>query len=115
MSASGGRAAIPINKTFTGSEGVVNVNAGRGRIIGGQVQNTEVSAIYLVFFDALAANVTLGTTLPYYYIAISPGDNDPIVPGGVAEVYFGTAISVACVSTPTGSTQKSCFASILIG
>ena len=96
---------IPLQLSFsTGSHGVRNLQQGRCRIIGGQFYNGDGATRYIVFFNKLAANVTLGTTAPDYWVAVSPGDNDDLVTG-TAEVYFSTALSCAMTTTVTGSTQ----------
>ena len=55
---------------------------------------------FLQVFDSLAANVTLGVTVPKYVLPIpiaTLDDND-------FGVEFDTAISVALTTTPTGNT-----------
>lgn len=100
---------IPLQLAFTtGSHGVRNLQQGRCRIIGGQFYNGDAATRYIVFFNKTAAAVTaaggLGTVAPDYWVAVSPGDNDPLVTGA-AEVYFDTALSCAMTTTVSGSTQ----------
>lgn len=67
------------------------------------VANTTVAAAYLQIFGKAASDVTLGTTVPNHVIPI-------LGTGGIAlnfgEGWFvgGTAMSVACTTTRTGST-----------
>lgn len=67
-------------------------------------QNVSGVQAYVQLFDALAANVTLGTTMPATICPISPGDNEDVVEG----IRFGTAISAAATTTPTGTTAATC-------
>jgi hypothetical protein len=76
----------------------IEVLAHPGRIVEGMAINTGATSGYLVFFDKRAADVTLGTTRPDYYVSVSPGENDPIVNAG--PLFFFTAITVAAVDTP---------------
>ncbi len=59
---------------------------------------------FVQLFDAKAANVTLGTTVAQYTFQCSPGDNEP----ALEDLYFTTAVSVACTTTPTGAVAAPC-------
>jgi hypothetical protein len=63
--------------------------------------NTGAAASYLQFFDALVADVTVGTTTPKFVIPL------PIA-GGLSDTYtlpegFRTGIVIACTVTATGA------------
>lgn len=63
--------------------------------------NSGAAVSYLQFFDALAANVTVGTTVPKFSIPL------PITGGYDAELQlpegFRTGIVIACTATATGA------------
>lgn len=63
--------------------------------------NSGAAASYIQFFDALSANVTVGTTVPKFSIPL------PIT-GGYSDVYslpegFRTGIVIAVTATATGA------------
>lgn len=74
-----------------------------GRVFGWHFDNTANSAkSYVQFFNAAVANVTLGTTTPYFAILVpAQGASDAYM---TVPVEFGTAISIAATTTVTGST-----------
>ena len=59
---------------------------------------------FVQLFNAKAADVTLGTTVAAYTFQVSPGDNED----AIDDLYFSTAVSVACTSTATGATAALC-------
>jgi hypothetical protein len=64
--------------------------------------NTDATnQIFIQFFDALAANVTLGTTVPTFVLAIP---SKGAIFGRCAGILFGTAICIAATSTANGLT-----------
>lgn len=84
------------------------VKATAGTLYGGIVMNLSTSILYLKFYNATAANVTVGTTTPVLTIPIplaNSGDASgfilPIPAQGVA---FSTAI---CVAATTGLADNS--------
>lgn len=63
--------------------------------------NSGAAVSYIQFYDALTADVTVGTTVPTFVIPLPIG-------GGLSDTYvlpegFRNGIVVACTSTPTGS------------
>ena len=87
---------------------VVNIKAGGGRLYAIELNSANAVSEFLQLFDALAANVTLGTTTPKLSLAIPKGISatdvgimDKSWEGGVQ---FNTAISAAVTTTNTGST-----------
>lgn len=63
--------------------------------------NSGASASFLQFFDALEANVTVGTTTPTFVIPLPAAggyDTSLNLPEG-----FRTGIVIACTATATGS------------
>lgn len=59
---------------------------------------------FVQLFDAKAADVVLGTTVARYAFQVSPGDNED----ALGDLYFTTAVSVACTTTPTGAIAAVC-------
>ena len=105
-------AGAPISVMASQLSGVVRGVHGRPcHLVGGQAHSTEVGVAYLVFFDRTTANVTLGTTVPTWFLSVSPGDNDPVRGGPVA---FSTALSIAAVTAPTGATGANIHLNITI-
>lgn len=77
------------------------VKTGAGTLGGAQMWNGSGGTLYIGFYDALVANVTLGTTAPKKVLAC-PATTFcflPIPAGGVA---FGTAITYLCGTAITG-------------
>ena len=66
------------------------------------VSNTNASAVYVQFFDALVANVTPGTTTPTFFLAVpASGVLDGEFPVPPA---FAVGIVICVTTTPTGGT-----------
>ena len=81
---------------------VIAIKASAGHLNFLQCYNPNSSQIYVQAFDATAANVTLGTTVPVQSYPIGPTST-----GGLAPTFgvgFSTAISIAATTTATGST-----------
>jgi len=66
--------------------------------------NAAGVSAFVQLFDALAVNVTLGITVAQYTFQVSAGDNEQVVD----DLYFRTAVSVACTTTPTGAVAAPC-------
>ena len=68
--------------------------------------NANTVDIYVQFFDAAVADVTVGTTTPKWSLLVPAGNG---AQGGIFDeqwqdpVSFGTAISYACTTTATGA------------
>lgn len=84
----------------------VNVKQASGNLYGWLIQNTNASVCYVQVFDSLAANVTLGTTVPKLFIPLGPNTGGPTQssPTQLSTLGFATALSVAATTTPTGNT-----------
>lgn len=81
---------------------VTDIKASAGQLYGWQIGNTNATNVYVQIFNLGHASVTLGTTPPTMSLFIPTGGGATInLPQGIA---FGTAISVACTTTRTGST-----------
>ncbi len=81
-------------------ESVETVSAVPATLFGYTIANSAAAASYIKFYDATAP--TVGTTEPKLVIAVATvdGASQEFV-GGIT---FGTAITVASVTTPEGST-----------
>ena len=67
--------------------------------------NPNATVAYVQVFNVAAASVTLGSTAPNYIVSVPATSNGGYsgLPGGHG-MAFGTAISFAATTTPTGST-----------
>jgi hypothetical protein len=103
------------NATTTGLSSFVNTAASNtvlsikttaGKLYGLHVDNTaNASKTYIQVFNLLAANVTLGTTVPFYaFVILTSGVYD--FAWGEPGITFGTAISFALTTTATGLTAQ---------
>ena len=66
--------------------------------------NPIASAVYVQFFDAKAANVTVGTTTPKQSYGIPASSSSGFVMSPVGD-WYATAISVAATTTATGGSS----------
>jgi hypothetical protein len=87
---------------------VVNVKTAPGGLYGFAIGNTAVTVCFLQIFNATAANVTLGTTVPTLSIPVSL--SSATVSGGISlsfsnsPVAFNTAMSIAGTTQANNST-----------
>lgn len=101
-------AATPVaNASVTNT--AVLVKAGANSLAGYNVSNTNAGTVYVQFFDAATSGaVTVGTTAPYFWIAVPGGS-----PGGVTDglqtvgIPFTNGVVIAVTTTPTGGTAPS--------
>lgn len=84
------------------------VGALPGTVTGWHIVNTTAAIAYVQVFNALAANVTVGTTTPDYVIPVpaSGGAVDILLQGRMIGHSIGCVI--ACTTTRTGSTNAAC-------
>ena len=79
------------------------IKTSNGSVMGWNFINVNSSAVYVKFYNALIANVTVGTTTPVLTVAVpagsatNPGIN-MVTPDLVPFEVFSTAISFACVT-----------------
>ena len=87
----------------------VNVKTTGGSVKAVNASNPNAALSYLQFFNALAANVTVGTTAPFWIMSLGatntanfmgPFGSDPADGDGIEHA---TAISVAATTTPSGN------------
>ena len=87
--------------TTEGDETVQQVSAEEGQVLTFDFYNPNAAVAYVQWFDKLAANVTLGTTVADWYTVIpGVGGRD----WSCEPIPFNTAISFAVTTTATGLT-----------
>lgn len=89
-----------IHRSIDLDESEEEVKATAGTVYGVWFSNLATSTRYLKFYNATAANVTVGTTTPVLTLALPGNANDDIsgviaLPQGIA---FSTAITVAATT-----------------
>lgn len=72
-----------------------------GRVTSYEIYNPGNALAYVQFFDAKAADVTLGTTVPVWIVPV-PAGGRAVGPNDMLR--FQVAISMAAATTATGST-----------
>lgn len=81
-----------------------NVKASSGALYYLAATNTNATVCYIQAFDVVQGSVTLGTTVPKFVLglgaAVGATNFATMTPMGL---YFGTGISVAATTTPTGA------------
>lgn len=70
------------------------------RLVSISFVNPNAAISYIQFFDATAANVTLGTTAPYFTIGVAANST---MQGLIAGRRFATNVCIAATTTATGS------------
>jgi len=93
---------LSIYRSIDIDESEEEVKATAGTVFGCWVTNTATSTRFLKFYNATAANVTVGTTTPVITIGIPGNASDDISANfnaGAHGINFGTAI---CVAATTG-------------
>jgi hypothetical protein len=79
---------------------VAAVTAKSRRIVSMSCFNPGGTLAYIQFFDAARADVTVGTTAPYFVIPLPAGGG---IDGPCGPRQFSTAITYAVTATATGS------------
>lgn len=77
-----------------------DIKTSPGQVYGWNITNFRTSTVYVKFYNATAANVTVGTTTPLFTLAI-PGnasDDTMLSMMGAHGITFGTAISWAATT-----------------
>ena len=89
-------------KSIDLDESEEEVKATAATLYGGIVMNLKASVLYLKFYNATAANVSVGTTVPSLTIPIpTPGTTNGagfLISIPAIGVKFGTALTVACTT-----------------
>ena len=80
---------------------VVAVKTSAGTLGGWYIYNPNTAVAYVQIFDVAQGSVTLNSTRPNLSLGIPPsGAANITIPAGIT---FGTAISIAATTTPSGS------------
>ncbi len=96
----GGAWDVNYNNDVDETEDAVKVAP--GHLGGWAIGNEDETHVYVHFYDALIADITVGTTLPKITICVAPNDGDSVsFPNGI---FFETAIAVAATTTIDGNT-----------
>lgn len=78
-----------------------------GTLVYWNISNPNTGLVYVQFFDAAATTgITLGTTVPKFWIAVPPGNgvtDGTLVPG----IAMQNGFVIAVTTTPTGSAAPS--------
>lgn len=89
-------------KSIDLDESEEEVKATAGQLYGGVVINLSAAVLYLKVYNATAANVTVGTTVPDLTIPIPTAGSTNgagfVMPFPACGVAFSTAITVACTT-----------------
>ena len=87
-------------------QNVAGSTASEGNLYGVHFQNANATAVFVQIFDALAANVIIGTTVPKISFWV-PGSGGYDLWPTVAILHWGngTGLSAAATTTATGSTD----------
>ena len=80
-----------------------SISAGECRVTDIIVQNTSAAVAFVQVFDAAAANVTLGTTVPVFEILLALTTGFQHIPFG-DPVHFTTRMSAFSTTTAGGNT-----------
>lgn len=97
-----GNAEVPA-VVVTGLTTPQDLRTSDARIYAWTFYNPNDEPIFLEFFNSLATNVTLGTTIPVVIVPI-PAQKISNLSVALPIKGFGTAISAAAVIAPNGST-----------
>ena len=89
------------NALLTNTAAAIKTSA--GNLYGFDFVNTGSAAAYVQIFDAAAGSVTLGTTPPKLSKWVPAGGSWEEKFTGEGKISFGTAITIAATSTPTGA------------
>ena len=91
---------LSIFRSIDLDESEEQVKATAGNVYGIWFSNTGTSTRFLKFYNATAANVTVGTTAPVVTLAIPGNASDDIsgVFSSAFGIYFDTAITVAATT-----------------
>lgn len=101
-SSSGG---LSIHRNIDVDETEDEIKGSGGAIYGWYIANLGLTPRYVHFYNALAVNVTVGTTVPDMTLVIPANGSDFVAANalGAHGIEFGTAITIAATTTLTGA------------
>lgn len=93
-----------------GDNTVQAVKTSAGQLYGLEITNTNAVDAYVQFFDAATGDVTVGTTTPKLSFLVPAANTSTTIAGATTKhfddpVGFDVAITYACTTTATGSTD----------
>jgi hypothetical protein len=98
---------------------VVNVKTTSTQLFGWNLGNSTAALCYVQLFNAVPANITLGTTpptavveMPASGVNVQTNPGSRVFSGQIDGMIFGSGLSIAATTTPTGSTT--CATSVLL-
>lgn len=92
---------------------VVDVKASPVHLIGGYVDNTAGDDAVVLFFNKLAADVVLGTTVPDWQVRAYALSQSPITRAGEG-ILFDKALSIASVDAIGGTTARTSTVNLIL-
>lgn len=100
-------AGLPFSAQVTTKQ---QVKGAAGSIFGWSILNTTSAIAYVQVFNALAANVTLGSTAPDWVIPVPANGTTGAGSNGwiPVSILHATGITIACTTTRTGSSTAAC-------
>lgn len=75
-----------------------------GHVYWVEIHNTNAAVEFVHFYDAATGDVTVGTTVPVFSLAVASSGQRYIMPSDFPLYEFKTAITVAASTTATGNT-----------
>lgn len=99
-------ALAPLEKSNLRDVGAkATLSVGKVTLAGLSIVNNQAAVIFVQLFDALLANVTLGTTVPDYEFSVA-ASTSVVVPIATNGVLFRTGIVVGSTTTEKGATPS---------
>ncbi len=97
-----------VNKLFSAAVSGTKVElSATGLAIGGyHIVNLTASLNYIQVFNKPAANVTVGSTVPYFSIPLPASGGATLYLGGLA---MSNGLTIACTTTATGASTSDAF------
>lgn len=81
----------------------VEVKPVEGKVFWIDIHNPNAAVEFVHFYDATAANVTVGTTTPVFSVSVASSGQRHIPPQDLPYYEFETAITIAASTTATGA------------
>ncbi len=95
-------AVLPVSTLSLDDSPGASVKVGAGLLYGWHIQNAAGAITYVQLFDALIANVTLGSTTPTFVIGVQASGATSLALH--KPLKFATGLVAFATTTPTGST-----------
>jgi hypothetical protein len=82
------------------SSTLVQISSGSCKVYGYKITNPNGVPIYVHFYNAASASVTLGTTTQVDMVPVPANGAVIIAPNGAVQKYFDTALTIAATTSP---------------